>query len=42
MDDIENTSNKIFEQKYSQFVIGPAHKRGDLQDAVKIVLEINE
>ena len=42
VDDIKNYSNKIFEQKYSQFVIGPAHKRGDLEDAVKIILEINE
>ena len=42
IDDIENNSNKIFEQKYSQFVIQPAHKRGDLKDAVKINLEINE
>ena len=42
IDGIENNSNKIFEQKYSQFVIQPAHKRGDLKDAVKIILEINE
>ena len=42
VDDIENNSNKIFEQEYSQFVIQPACKRGDLQDAVKIILEINE
>ena len=41
IDDIENNSNTIFEQ-YSQFVIQPAHKRGDLKDAVKIILEINE
>ena len=40
IDGIENNSNKIFEQKYSQFVIQPAHKRGDLQDAVKTILEI--
>ena len=42
IDDIENNSNKIIEQKYSQFVIQPAYKRGDLKDAVKIILEINE
>ena len=42
IDDIENNSSKITEQVYSQFVIGPAHKRGDLIDAVKIILEINE
>ena len=40
IDGIENNGNKIFEQKYSQFVIQPAHKRGDLQDAVKTILEI--
>ena len=42
IDDVENNSNKIIEQKYSQFVIQPAYKRGDLKDAVKIILEINE
>ena len=42
IDDIENNSKKIFDQVYSQFVKQPAHKRGDLQDAVKIILEINE
>ena len=42
IDDIENNSSKITEQVYSQFVIQPAHKRGDLIDAVKIILEINE
>ena len=42
IDDIKNNGNKIIEQVYSQFVIQPAYKRGDLQDAVKIILEINE
>ena len=42
IDDIENNSSKIIEQEYSQFVIQPAYKRGDLQDAVKIILEINK
>ena len=42
IDVIENNSNKIIGQKYSQFVIQPAYKRGDLKDAVKIILEINE
>ena len=43
VDDIENNKGKIFEQdKYSKFVIQPAYKRGDLKDAVKIILEINE
>ena len=40
--DIGNNSNKIIEQEYTQFVIQPAYKRGDLQDAVKIILEINK
>ena len=42
VDDIENNSIKITEQVYSQFVIGSAHKRGDLLHAVEIILEINE
>ena len=42
IDDIENNSSKIIEQRYSQFVIQPACIRGDLKDAVKIFLEINE
>ena len=42
IDDIQNNSSKIIEQKYSQFVIQPAYKRGDLKDAVEITLEINE
>ena len=42
LDDIINNSSRITEQVYSQFVIAPAHKRGDLLDAVKIILEINE
>ena len=39
IDNIENNKDKIFEQKYSQFVIQPGYKRGDLKDAVKIILE---
>ena len=27
---------------YSQFVIGPANKRGDLLNVIKIISEINE
>ena len=43
IDDIENNRGKIFEQdEYSKFVIQPAYKRGDLKDAIKIILEINE
>ena len=43
IDDIKNNKGKIFEQdEYSKFVIQPAYKRGDLKDAIKIILEINE
>ena len=42
IDDIENNSSKIIKQKYSQFVIQPTYKRGDLKDAVKTILEANE
>ena len=43
IDDIENNRGKLFEQdKYSKFVIQPAYKRGDLKDAIKIILEINK
>ena len=42
IDDIENNSSKIIEQKCSQFVIQPAYIGGDLKDAVKTILEINE
>ena len=42
IDDIKNNSSKITEEVYSQFVRQPTHKRVDLTDAVKIILEINE
>ena len=42
IDNIENNSSKIIEPEHSKFVIQPAHKRSDLKDAVKIILEINE
>ena len=43
IDDIENNRDKIFERdEYSKFAIQPAYKRGDLKDAIKIILEINE
>ena len=42
INDIKNNSNKIIEQEHSQFIIQPAYKRDDLQDAVKIILEINK
>ena len=43
INDIEINRDKIFEQdKYSKFVIQPAHKRGDLLDAVRVILRFNE
>ena len=41
--DIEENKENFFEQdEYSKFVIKPAHKRGDLLDAVKVILKFNE
>ena len=41
--DIEENKEKNFKQdEYSKFVIKPAHKRGDLLDAVKVILKFNE
>ena len=43
INDIEINRDKIFEQdKSGKFVIQPTHKRGDLLDAVKIILKFNE
>ena len=42
INDIEKNRDKIYEQGYSQYVIQPAYKRGDLTSAVKIILEFNE
>ena len=43
IDDIEKNRDKIYEQdEYSKFVIQPTYKRGDLLDAVKIILNFNE
>ena len=39
IDDIKKNRNKIYEQdEYSNCVIQPTYKRGDLLDAVKIIL----
>ena len=38
----KKNNDKIYKQEYSKFVIQPAYKRGDLTDAVKIILEFNE
>ena len=37
INDIKNNSNQIIGQEYGQYIIQPAYKRGDLQDAVKII-----
>ena len=43
IDHIEIKRDKIFEQdKYSKPVIQPPHKRGDLLDTVKVILEFNK
>ena len=43
IDDIKNNKEKIYEQdEYSKFVIQPTYKRGDLNDAIKIILNFNE
>ena len=43
INDIEKNNDKIFGQdEYSKFVIQTAHKRHDLLDAVKIILQFNE
>ena len=43
VNNIETNRDKIFEQyEYSKFVIHPPHKRGDLLDVVKIILEFNK
>ena len=43
IDDIKKNRDKIYEQdEYSKSVIQPTYKRGDLLDAVKIILNFNE
>ena len=42
IDDIKKNRDKIYEQdECSKFVIHPAHKRDDLLDAIKIILNFN-
>ena len=42
INDIEINRDKIFEQdKYGKFVIQPTHKRGDLLDAIRVTLRLN-
>ena len=43
VDNIKRKRHKIYEQdKYSQYVIQPPHKRTDLFDTVKVLLEFNK
>ena len=43
IDEIKTNRDKIYEQdESSKFVIEPTYKRGDLLDAIKIILEFNE
>ena len=43
IDDIEKNKDKIYKQdECHKFVIHPAHKCGDLLDAIKIILKFNE
>ena len=43
IDDIKKNRDKIYKQDdFSNFVIQPAYKRGDLLDAVKIIINFNE
>ena len=42
-DDIKKNRDKFYKQDdFSKNIIQPAYKRGDLLDAVKIILEFNE
>ena len=43
IDDIEKNRDKTFEQDdFNQFVIKQGYKRGDLNDAVKMLLNFNK
>ena len=43
IDDIKKNRDKIYEQdESSKFVIEPTYRRGDLLDAIKIILNFNE
>ena len=42
-DNVKKNRDNIYEQDdFSKNIIQPAYKRGDLLDAVKIILEFNE
>ena len=44
VNDIEINRDKIFEQEYGKYhiLVQPPHKRNDLLDAVKVILEFNK
>ena len=44
INDIEINRDKIFEQEYGKYhiLVQPPHKRNDLLDAVKVILEFNK
>ena len=42
IDHIEIKKDKIFEQVYRQYVIQLPHKRTDLLDTVKVLLDFNK
>ena len=42
IDHIEIKRDKIYEQVYGQYVIQPPHKRTDLLDTVKVILDFNK
>ena len=43
INNIKKNEDEIFEEdEFSKFVIKPPHKRGDLLDAVKVILQFNE
>ena len=42
IDHIEIKKDKVFEQVYGQHVIQPLHKRTDLLETVKVILDFNK
>ena len=42
INNVEIKRDKIFEQGYGKFVIQLPHKRSDLLDTVKVILQFNE
>ena len=43
INDIKKNEDKIFEQdEFDKFIIQSSHKRGDLSDAIKVILQFNQ